>query len=83
MIFTQVDDYPDKENFSMEQMGNTLNAKRSLKVNSNKKNSTDDAVGKKKKMSKEERMLFMEEKKKKKEVGTLSRVLKFCLVFYL
>ncbi|KAJ4715488.1 crossover junction endonuclease EME1B-like [Melia azedarach] len=68
-----VDDYPDKENFSMEQMGNTLNAKRSLKVNSNKKNSTDDAVGKKKKMSKEERMLFMEEKKKKKEQEKLQK----------
>lgn len=60
-------DYPEKENFSMEQMGNLLNAKTSVEVNADKRKSTDEAVGKKKKMTKEERMLFMEEKKKKKE----------------
>lgn len=75
MTFKQPQDCPEKENFSMEKMGNLLNAKTSLEVNADKRKSTDEAVGKKKKMTKEERMLFMEEKKKKKEVSPLLRVL--------
>lgn len=66
-------DCPEKENFSMEQMGNLLNTKRSLQVNADNRTSTDEAVGKKKKMTKEERMLFMEEKKKKKEEEKLRK----------
>lgn len=74
MTFKQLQDCPEKENFSMEQMGNLLNTKRSLQVNADNRKSTDEAVGKKKKMTKEERMLFMEEKKKKKEVSRVLRV---------
>lgn len=74
MTFKQLQDWPEKENFSMEQMGNLLNTKRSLQVNADNRKSTDEAVGKKKKMTKEERMLFMEEKKKKKEVSHMLRV---------
>lgn len=74
MTFKQLQDCPEKENFSMEQMGNLLNTKRSLQVNADNRKSTDEAVGKRKKMTKEERMLFMEEKKKKKEVSRVLRV---------
>ncbi|TXG60472.1 hypothetical protein EZV62_015045 [Acer yangbiense] len=68
-----VQDCPDRENFSMEQMSYIPNTKRRIKVSTDKKISTDEAVGKKKKMTKEERMLLMEEKKQKKEQEKLQK----------
>ncbi|KAI9164783.1 hypothetical protein LWI28_002014 [Acer negundo] len=68
-----VQDCPDRENFSMEQMSYIPNTKRRIKVSTDKKISTDEAVGKKKKMTKEERTLLMEEKKQKKEQEKLQK----------
>ncbi|GAV64817.1 hypothetical protein CFOL_v3_08332 [Cephalotus follicularis] len=68
----QVDDYPDKENFSMEQMGNALKQKKRKKVNVDKKNSTDETT-QRKKITKEERIRLMEEKKLKKEQEKLQK----------
>ncbi|KAK3211605.1 hypothetical protein Dsin_016311 [Dipteronia sinensis] len=67
-----VQDCPDRENFSMEQMSYIPNTTRRIKVSTDKKISTDEAVGKKK-MTKEERMLLMEEKKQKKEQEKLQK----------
>ncbi|KAL5753876.1 hypothetical protein ACOSP7_022096 [Xanthoceras sorbifolium] len=68
-----VQDCPDKENFSVEQMSNIPNTKRRIKVSTDKKNNTDEAMGKKKKITKEERMLLMEEKKRQKEQEKLEK----------
>ncbi|KAK1586997.1 hypothetical protein Q3G72_008396 [Acer saccharum] len=68
-----VQDCPDRENFSMEQMSYIPNTKRRIKVSTDNKISTDEAVGKKKKMTKEERMLLMEERKQKKEQEKLQK----------
>ncbi|KAK2656093.1 hypothetical protein Ddye_009145 [Dipteronia dyeriana] len=68
-----VQDCPDRENFSMEQMSYIPHMTRRIKVSTDKKFSTDEAVGKKKKMTKEERMLLMEEKKQKKEQEKLQK----------
>ncbi|XP_031282770.1 crossover junction endonuclease EME1B-like isoform X1 [Pistacia vera] len=68
-----VEDCPDKENFSMEQMSNIPTTKRGKQMNAVKKNGQSEAVGKKKKMTKEERMLLMEEKKQKKEQEKLQK----------
>lgn len=67
-----IDDCPEKENFSMEQMANTLKERRKAKVNSAKENSTDEAVGMKN-TKKEERIRLMEEKKLKKEQEKLQK----------
>lgn len=67
MTLNQIDDCPEKENFSMEQMASTLKERRKAKVNSAKENSTDEAVGMKN-TKKEEKIRLMEEKKLKKEV---------------
>lgn len=68
----QIDDCPDKENFSMEQMACTLKEKRKTKVNSARENSADEAVGTKN-TKKEERIRLMEEKKLKKEQEKLQK----------
>ncbi|XWS29430.1 hypothetical protein CRYUN_Cryun24cG0029000 [Craigia yunnanensis] len=62
----EVNDDPDKENFSMEQMGNALKQKSKIKANSDKKSSTHGATIKKK-MTKEEQIHMLEEKKLKRE----------------
>ncbi|KAJ6733418.1 METHYL METHANESULFONATE SENSITIVITY 4 [Salix koriyanagi] len=67
-----IDDCPEKENFSMEQMANTLKERRKAKVNSVKENSTDEVVGMKN-TKKEERIRLMEEKKLKKEQEKLQK----------
>ncbi|KAF9678766.1 hypothetical protein SADUNF_Sadunf07G0069900 [Salix dunnii] len=67
-----IDDCPEKENFSMEQMANTLKERRKAKANSAKENSTDEAVGTKN-TKKEERIRLMEEKKLKKEQEKLQK----------
>lgn len=69
MAFNQVEDCPDKENFSIEQMSNIPTTRRGKQVNVVKKTGQAETVGKKKRMTKEERMLLMEEKKQKKEVS--------------
>ncbi|XP_075653585.1 crossover junction endonuclease EME1B-like [Castanea sativa] len=66
----QVDDYPDKENVSMEQI-NKVNQKRT-KTDADENNMTDKARGRKK-MAKEERIRLMEEKKLKKEQEKLQK----------
>ncbi|KAK8331737.1 hypothetical protein V6Z12_A10G093600 [Gossypium hirsutum] len=59
-------DDPDKENFTLEQIGNTIKQNREMKADSDKKSSTNGATVKKK-MTKEERTRMLEEKKLKKE----------------
>ncbi|OMP12105.1 hypothetical protein COLO4_03471 [Corchorus olitorius] len=68
LLPTEVNDDEEKENFSMEQMGNALKQKRKTKANSDKKSSTDGATVKKK-LTKEERTSMLEEKKLKKEAN--------------
>ncbi|XVE86627.1 hypothetical protein DITRI_Ditri18aG0049700 [Diplodiscus trichospermus] len=68
----EINDDPDKENFSMEQMGNALKQKRKTKANSGKKSSTHGATVKKK-MTKEERIHMLEEKKLKREQEKLQK----------
>ncbi|KAJ4822207.1 hypothetical protein Tsubulata_013570 [Turnera subulata] len=66
----QVSQCSDKENFSLEQMGNI--AKKKVDISYNKKNSSDEAVTKKR-MIKEERIRLAEEKKLKKEQEKLEK----------
>ncbi|CAK7337818.1 unnamed protein product [Dovyalis caffra] len=68
----QIDDCPNEENWSMEQMANTTKQKRKTKVNSDKENHIDEAVGKKNTKT-EERIRLMEEKKLKKEAKKLQK----------
>ncbi|XP_044469217.1 crossover junction endonuclease EME1B-like isoform X2 [Mangifera indica] len=68
-----VEDCPDKENFSIEQMSNIPTTRRGKQVNVVKKTGQAETVGKKKRMTKEERMLLMEEKKQKKEQEKLQK----------
>ncbi|XP_017973080.1 PREDICTED: crossover junction endonuclease EME1B isoform X2 [Theobroma cacao] len=67
-----VSDDQDKENFSMEQMGNALKQKRKTKANCDQKSSTDGETVKRK-MTKEERIHMLEEKKLKKEQEKLQK----------
>ena len=76
MTLDQVNDDPDKENFSMEQMGNALKQKSKTKANSDKKSSTHGATVKKK-MTKEEQIRMLEEKKLKREVSIFLRLIYF------
>ncbi|KAK8275072.1 hypothetical protein V6Z11_D10G115000 [Gossypium hirsutum] len=62
----EVNDDPDKENFALEQIGNTIKQNREMKADSDKKSSTHGATVKRK-MMKEERTRMLEEKKLKKE----------------
>lgn len=73
----QVNDDPDKENFTFEQMGNTIRQNREMKL---KKSSTHGATVKQK-MTKEERTRMLEEKKLKKEASTFF-ITNFCYLFY-
>ncbi|XP_052478667.1 crossover junction endonuclease EME1B isoform X3 [Gossypium raimondii] len=68
----EVNDDPDKENFALEQMGNTIKQNREMKADSDKKSSTHGATVKKK-MTKEERTRMLEEKKLKKEQEKLQK----------
>ncbi|KAG4179078.1 hypothetical protein ERO13_A10G082700v2 [Gossypium hirsutum] len=65
-------DDPDKENFTLEQIGNTIKQNREMKADSDKKSSTNGATVKKK-MTKEERTRMLEEKKLKKEQEKLQK----------
>ena len=77
MTLDEVNDDPDKENFSMEQMGNTIKQKRKTKANPDKKSSTHGAMVKKKMTN------LLEEKKLKREVSTFLRFYKFILASFL
>ncbi|KAH1047544.1 hypothetical protein J1N35_038328 [Gossypium stocksii] len=68
----EVNDDPDKENFTLEQMGNTIKQNREMKADSDKKSSTHGATVKRK-MTKEERTRMLEEKKLKKEQEKLQK----------
>ncbi|KAL4387860.1 hypothetical protein GQ457_09G011620 [Hibiscus cannabinus] len=68
----QVNDDPDKENFSLEQMGNVIKHNQEMKGNSEKK-STKHGATLKNKMTKEERIRMLEEKKLKKEQEKLQK----------
>ncbi|XVF61798.1 hypothetical protein PTKIN_Ptkin08bG0159400 [Pterospermum kingtungense] len=68
----EVNDDPDKENFTMERMGNAPKQKRKTKSNSDKKSSIDGATGREK-MTKEERIRKLEEKKLKREQEKLQK----------
>ncbi|KAK5792873.1 crossover junction endonuclease EME1B-like isoform X1 [Gossypium arboreum] len=65
-------DDPDKENFTLEQIGNTIKQNREMKADSDKKSSTNGATVKRK-MTKEERTRMLEEKKLKKEQEKLQK----------
>ncbi|KAE8662827.1 Crossover junction endonuclease EME1B [Hibiscus syriacus] len=71
-LILEVNDDPDKENFSLEQMGNAIMQNQAMKANADKK-ITKRGVTVKNKMTKEERTQMLEEKKLKKEAKKLQK----------
>ncbi|XP_039026227.1 crossover junction endonuclease EME1B-like isoform X2 [Hibiscus syriacus] len=72
LIF-EVNDDPDKENFSLEQMGNAKMHNQEMKANAADKKITKRGATVKNKMTKEERTRMLEEKKLKKEQEKLQK----------
>ncbi|KAL4290220.1 hypothetical protein GQ457_14G002940 [Hibiscus cannabinus] len=68
----EVNDDPDKENFSLEQMGDAIMQSQEMKANADKK-STKRGATVKSKTTKEERIRMLEEKKLKKEQEKLQK----------
>ncbi|GMJ08661.1 essential meiotic endonuclease 1B [Hibiscus trionum] len=71
-LILEVNDDPDKENFSLEQTGNAIMQNQEMKANADKK-STKRGATVKSKMTKEERTRMLEEKKLKKEQEKLQK----------